>query len=73
MKYRIVLTDIDDNIIEIIKDNLEDDDALYDAVYELNEEYHFSDYKNCPYFEIHEWDGEEWRFEDTVTVYWYNL
>lgn len=73
MKYRIVLTDDDDNIIEIIKDNLENDDALYNAVYELNEEYDLSDYENCPYFEIQKLDGEEWRIDESVTVYWYNL
>lgn len=73
MKYRIVLTDYYDNIIEITKDNLENDDALYDAVLELNKEYHLSDYENCPFFEIQKWDGEEWRFDESITVYWYNL
>lgn len=82
VKFRIVITDDDDNILEVLYEFKKEYDSQWDSewsrdcyrkVLELDEIYDFDDYENCPNIAIQMLYNGFWKFHEDIIDYWYNL
>jgi hypothetical protein len=82
VKFRFVITDDEDNIIEVLYESKKEydsqwdpewEDECYHKVLELDEIYHFTDYENCPNVVIQMCYNGFWKFHEDVVDYWFNL
>ena len=82
VKFRFVVTDDDDNILEVLYETSREYDnqwdpewrkVCYHKVLELNEIYDFDDYENCPNIAIQMCRNGFWKFHEDVIDYWFSL
>ena len=81
VKFRYVLLDEEDNLIEVFHETQEYSDRWdrqwsedeYRMLLELDEKYNLTDYDNVPNIEIQIFKDGEWRFYSDPVDDWYNL
>lgn len=81
VKFRYVLLDEKDNLIEVLHETHEYSDRWdrqwiedeYRMLLELDEKYNLTDYDNVPNIEIQIFKDGEWRFHSDPVDDWYNL
>lgn len=81
VKFRYVLLDEKDNLIEVLHETQEYSDRWdrqwsedeYRMLLELDEKYNLTDYDNVPNIEIQIFKDGEWRFYSDPVNDWYNL
>mgnify|MGYP003298705740 FL=1 len=82
VKFRFVVTDDNDNILEVLYETSKEYDSQWDPewrkvcdhkVHELNEIYNFDDYENCPNIAIQMCYNGFWKFHEDVIDYWFSL
>lgn len=82
VKFRFVVTDDNDNILEVLYETSREYDnqwdpewrkVCYHKVVELNERYDFDDYENCPNIAIQICCDGFWKFHEDVIDYWFSL
>ena len=82
VKFRFVIVDDEDNIIEVLYESKKEydsqwdpewEDECYHKVLELDEIHHFTDYENCPNIAIQMRYNGFWKFHEDVINYWFNL
>lgn len=82
VKFRFVVTDDNDNILEVLYETIKEYDSQWDPewrkvcdhkVHELNEICNFDDYENCPNIAIQMCYNGFWKFHEDVIDYWFSL
>lgn len=81
VKFRYVLLDEKDNLIEVFHETQEYSDRWdgqwmkdeHRMLLELNEKYNLYDYDNVPNIEIQIFKDGEWRFYSDPVDDWFNL
>lgn len=82
VKFRFVVTDDNDNILEVLYETTKEYNSQWDAewrkvchhkVLELNERYDFDDFENCPNIAIQMYYNGVWKFHEDIIDYWFSL
>lgn len=82
VKFRFVVTDDNDNILEVLYETSREYDSQWDPewrkvcyhkVVELNDRYDFDDYENCPNIAIQMCCDGIWKFHEDIIDYWFSL
>lgn len=80
-KFRFVLTDDEDNILEVLYESKEYDsrwckefsDDEYHTLLNLDATYNFYDYDNCPNIILEYFENGKWKYDTSAVEYYYNL
>ena len=81
VKFRYVLLDEKDNVIEVFHETQEYSDRWdrrwmedeYKMLLELDEKYNLTDYDNVPNIEIQIFKDGEWKYHSNIIEDWFNL
>ena len=66
---------LEEKLFENVKDRFDKeiiDYVYHKVVFELDPEYNFIDYDNCPYIAINYYDGDKQIYSDNCIEYMYN-